>query len=201
MTTGATYRRIKRRYPISTLFCKPSSSRIAFFDIIQPAKTAMSNALKGSIRLDTRKSSSSKIPFPSSSGTKFSNFKSDQTLKDSKAAIPSTHPQLPARIAIFGRENALCSSSQDTTGSNIPITLENAAKNNKIKNKRPTICPPGMLPNATGSVTNIKPGPPAGSRPCENTSGKMTMPANSATAVSASAIVSAAFGRDICLGT
>ena len=122
----------------------------------------MSNALIGSNRLDTRKSSNSKIPLSFTSGIKFGNFTSDQTLKDSAAAIPRNHPEVRASRVIFGRENPLCSSSQGTMGSSIPTTLENAAKNDKTKNRKPTICPPGILPNAMGSVTNIKPGSPSG---------------------------------------
>jgi len=67
----------------------------------------------------------------------------------------------------------------------------NAANSASMKNAPPTQAPYGISLNAMGRVTKKRPGPPAGSSPNANTSGKMAKPATNATRVSAATMVPA----------
>ncbi len=53
-----------------------------------------------------------------------------------------------------------------TAGSIRLIPEVKAAKASSRKNNAPKIAPPGNCPKASGKVSNIRPGPALGSRPC-----------------------------------
>ncbi len=78
-----------------------------------------------------------------------------------------------------------CSTSQATAGSMSPIADVHAANDSRMKKMVEKNTPPDICPNASGSVSNTRPGPSAGSSPFANTSGKITRPASIAIAVSA----------------
>ena len=118
-----------------------------------------------------------------------------QWLKDNSEATPSSQITLPATSVADLRPSGVFSSSSATTGSSSDIDEVNAAKLSRMKNSAPSTVPPVMLPKAIGSVTKIRPGPALGSRWCENTSGKIAMPAISAMVVSSSTTVRAVPSR------
>ena len=98
------------------------------------------------------------------------------------------------------RRTSRFSTNQATAGSTSEMADDQAANTNKMKNKVPNTCPPGMAPKAIGSVWKIKPGPAPGSRSLAKTIGKMASPARSATSVSASAIKIVAWAIEVCFG-
>ena len=116
-----------------------------------------------------RKSALSKyVPHP--------RFTSASTLNDNTLSRPSAHMAPPTPIAAAGREMPRLSVIHATTGSISEMADVQAANVSNRKKIVPTIVPPGMLPNASGSVTKIRPGPSAGSNPLANTMGNMTSP-------------------------
>ena len=64
-----------------------------------------------------------------------------------------------------------------------------AAKLTKIKKMPPNSAPSGICPNASGTVTNMSPGPLPGSSPLAKTIEKIARPAIKATTVSRAAMV------------
>ena len=80
------------------------------------------------------------------------------------------------------------------------IADDHAAKTNKIKKSVPKNVPPSIEPKAMGSVWNMRPGPAPGSSPFANTIGKIAIPANNATAVSANATIMEVFAIDASCG-
>ena len=89
--------------------------------------------------------------------------------------------------------------TKDTDTSRRATALVTAAKNTSKKNKAAKIEPPAMASNTFGRVTKISPGPEAGSRPQENTAGKMAMPASTAIQVSKRAICMQPLGMSTSL--
>ena len=76
-----------------------------------------------------------------------------------------------------------------------------AAKPTKRKNRVPNKVPSGIWPKASGTVTNIRPGPCPGSSPLAKTTGKMASPAAKATKVSNTAMVTTVLVMETELGT
>ena len=79
--------------------------------------------------------------------------------------------------------------------SNTAITVENAAKDIKMKNRLPQSRPPAMEMNTFGRVMKIRLGPLSGLIPKAKQAGKMINPAVNATQVSSTATLTASPNR------
>ncbi len=75
-----------------------------------------------------------------------------------------------------------------------------AAISTRMKNTTPITWPKPTLPNASGRVTNISPGPSPGFSPAENTMGNRATPASSETKVSISATAMTVAPMEVCFG-
>src|SRR5680860_1126716 len=143
-----------------------------------PAKRAMRIPPRGSMRLDVTKSNRSKKVSPK-------NLISAHQLNDHTVPSPNSQVATPEYMEALIRDNPKVSISHVTRGSIKEIDDVQAATSRRMKKSEPKARPPGMLPNATGSVWKMRPGPESGSILFANTIGKMAMPANKATRVSA----------------
>ena len=114
----------------------------------------------------------------------FQKVKFESSLKDKTVNKPKAQITKPITIADTFLETFFFSTIHATDGSSKLMAEVNAAKPNKIKNREPNNLPPNICPNASGSVLNIRPGPPAASRPNENTIGNIIIPASNAIEVS-----------------
>ena len=94
-----------------------------------------------------------------------------------------------ARIVLaLNRFIFLASTSHATQGSSKEIAELHAAIETKMKKIAPISSPPGIVPNATGRLINIKPGPALGSIPwVAKTIEKIISPEIIATALSKNA--------------
>ena len=86
------------------------------------------------------------------------------------------------------------STAKDTTTSNRAMALVTAANSTSAKNRIAKTDPPLIEANTFGRVPNISPGPCPGSRPKENTAGKMAIPAITAMMVSSPATLAQLLG-------
>jgi len=122
----------------------------------------------------TRKSVASKAVFP-----KIVTF--DNILDDSAAGMPAMKTQNPLIQATFWRERLFFSVNAAVIISSILKDEVKTANKNNSKNNVKKRFPKAILPNASGSTTNNKPGPCAGSSPNAKTTGKIANPASKET--------------------
>ena len=127
------------------------------------------------------------------------NLTLDQILKENTVPKPNAQVANPDHTQAFSRVKLLFSTNQATAGSIKEIDEVNAATANIAKNKIPISQPPVIEPNAIGKVSKISPGPELGCRLLAKTIGKIAIPANKATTVSAPAIRKAVLAMDMSL--
>ena len=144
--------------------------------------------VSGNITLLVNVSSRSKIFRPK-------NRTSSQMLNDSNAAMPNTQTATPLMMVAPTRDSGVRSSTSSTVGSSSEIADVSAAKVSSRKNIKPRSVPPAILPNATGRLTKIRPGPSLGLMPLAKTMGKMAIPASRAMMVSSTITVRAVLSR------
>ena len=108
-----------------------------------------------------------------------------QRLNDSTVATPATKQLDAAIAAAVARRQRVRRTSSATTSSSSEIADASAATNSSTKNATAASVPNGICANASGRVTNTRPGPPAGSSPCAKTIGNTASPASSEISVSA----------------
>jgi len=115
---------------------------------------------------------------------------SDQILKENTLPKPNTHAAPAITKFALARLMLFASINQATQGSSSEIAELQAAIDTSTKNTAPINRPPGILPNATGKLININPGPALGSIPgVANTMEKIIKPEIIATALSKNATI------------
>ena len=159
------------------------------FDSHQPMNTAYNNAPTGISTLVMMKSIKPNGVMSLNRSVNPNGLASSSRLNDQTVRKPKRNIAEPSAIAIFERLRPSFSINLQIETSSIESDDDSAAKNTRTKNIAPINAPPGMLPNAVERVTKISPGPCPGSRPWANTIGKIISPANSATNVSPTAII------------
>ena len=127
-------------------------------------------------------------------------FHSAPDPNDSTVSQPRPHSVAPTDRVAVQRPSCRRSCSRVTAASIKAMAEVSAAKPSSRKKTEPKKLPPGMLPKAIGSVRNTSEGPEPGSRPLANTSGKIAMPASTATPVSAMAMPTQVCGSETSRG-
>ena len=119
---------------------------------------------------------------------------------DSTVSQPSPHSVAPTHRVAAQRPSFRRSCISVTAASIRAMAEVSAANASSRKKIAPKKVPPGMPPKAMGSVRNTSDGPEPGSSPLANTSGKIAMPASTATPVSATVMPTQVCGSDTSRG-
>ena len=122
---------------------------------------------------------------------------SSSTLNDKAAIVASTKVNRAVQLIARGRDN-LRSSMRKVMGISLNEMVEvNEAKNTSRKNSNAHTYPPVICWKIPGKTSKINLGPAVGSKPKENTAGKIITPDRIATSVSITATVVASLASDV----